>query len=142
MNERVPKGPTFEPLFKDVEKDEDWDEFTDINKIIIRCPVRTETRISFPYMYNNRPRRVITPIYRYPASCYIKVDDVDVPAYMFADVVYPISSSNFSEKLSDVVYITEDKSYDSIRKLIWRKMILNFRIVLNLFCPTILFIQV
>ena len=112
LNERVPKGPTFEPLFKDVEKDEDWDEFTDINKIIIRCPVRTETRISFPYMYNNRPRRVITPIYRYPASCYIKVDDVDVPAYMFADVVYPISSSNFSEKLSDVEIDLEEDDFE------------------------------
>jgi hypothetical protein len=34
-------------------RDEDWNEFNDINKVIIRAPVRTEYRIAFPYMYNN-----------------------------------------------------------------------------------------
>ena len=32
--------------------DEDWNEFNDINKIIIRQPIRTEYRIAFPYLYN------------------------------------------------------------------------------------------
>ena len=35
--------------------DEDWNEFNDINKIIIRQPVRTEYRIAFPFLYNNLP---------------------------------------------------------------------------------------
>lgn len=38
--------------------DEDWNEFNDINKIIIRQPVRTEYRIAFPYLYNNLPLHV------------------------------------------------------------------------------------
>jgi len=39
-------------------RDEDWNEFNDINKIIIRQPVRTEYRIAFPYLYNNIPYQV------------------------------------------------------------------------------------
>jgi len=39
-------------------RDEDWNEFNDINKIIIRQPVRTEYRIAFPYLYNNIPFQV------------------------------------------------------------------------------------
>lgn len=39
-------------------RDEDWNEFNDINKIIIRQPIRTEYRIAFPYLYNNLPHFV------------------------------------------------------------------------------------
>lgn len=39
-------------------RDEDWNEFNDINKIIIRQPIRTEYRIAFPYLYNNMPHFV------------------------------------------------------------------------------------
>ncbi|KAF2323227.1 hypothetical protein GH714_034239 [Hevea brasiliensis] len=54
-----PSGPKFEPLYRDMEKgDEDWNEFNDINKLIIRSPLRTEYRIAFPHLYNNRPRKV------------------------------------------------------------------------------------
>ena len=50
----IPGGPKFEPLVKDaVALDEDWNEFNDINKIIIRQPIRTEYRIAFPFLYNN-----------------------------------------------------------------------------------------
>ena len=54
LNMAIPGGPKFEPLIKDVNQaDEDWNEFNDINKIIIRQPIRTEYRIAFPYLYNN-----------------------------------------------------------------------------------------
>ncbi len=39
-------------------RDEDWNEFNDINKIIIRQPIRTEYRIAFPFLYNNMPNFV------------------------------------------------------------------------------------
>lgn len=39
-------------------RDEDWNEFNDINKIIIRQPIRTEYRIAFPYLYNSLPYQV------------------------------------------------------------------------------------
>ena len=56
LNMAIPGGPKFEPLVKDINPaDEDWNEFNDISKIIIRHPIRTEYRIAFPYLYNNLP---------------------------------------------------------------------------------------
>jgi hypothetical protein len=38
LNMCIPGGPKFEPLFRDMDtRDEDWNEFNDIGKIIIRC---------------------------------------------------------------------------------------------------------
>ncbi len=55
----IPGGPKFEPLVREqTTMDEDWNEFNDINKIIIRQPVRTEYRIAFPYLYNNFTQHV------------------------------------------------------------------------------------
>ena len=55
LNMAIPGGPKFEPLFRDAEKgDEDWCEFNDVNKIIIRSPIRTEYKIAFPHLYNSR----------------------------------------------------------------------------------------
>ena len=39
----------------DARRDEDWNEFNDVNKIIIRQQIRTEYKIAFPYLYNNLP---------------------------------------------------------------------------------------
>jgi pre-mRNA-processing factor 8 len=59
LNMAIPGGPKFEPLFREAhEEDEDWNEFNDINKIIVRHPVRTEYKIAFPHLYNSRPRKV------------------------------------------------------------------------------------
>ena len=49
LNICIPGGPKFEPLFRDTETgEEDWNEFNDINKLIIRSPLRSECRIAFP----------------------------------------------------------------------------------------------
>ena len=59
LNIAIPGGPKYEPLIKDpAALDDDWNEFNDINKIIIRQPIRTEYRIAFPYLYNNLPHFV------------------------------------------------------------------------------------
>lgn len=59
LNVAIPGGPKFEPLVKDVNpNEEDWNEFNDIHKIIIRQPIRTEYRIAFPYLYNSYPFKV------------------------------------------------------------------------------------
>ena len=47
LNMAIPGGPKFEPLFRDMDtRDEDWNEFNDINKLIIRSPIRTEYKVS------------------------------------------------------------------------------------------------
>lgn len=59
LNVALPGGPKFEPLVKEAyQADEDWNEFNDIEKIIIRQPIRTEYRIAFPYLYNNHTKYV------------------------------------------------------------------------------------
>ena len=93
LNMAIPGGPKFEPLHRDLElDDDDWNEFNDINKIIIRQPIRTEYKLAFPYLYNSRPRDVRTPPYHEPTCCYIKTDDPDIPAFYYDPVINPISA--------------------------------------------------
>lgn len=105
LNLAIPGGPKFEPLVKDKEmQDEDWNEFNDINKIIIRQPMRTEYRIAFPYLYNNIPFKVYLTRYHTPNIVFIKTEDPDLPAFYFDPLINPIShrhSSKVPEPLPD-----------------------------------------
>lgn len=72
LNLAIPGGPKFEPLYRDIyEEDEDWNEFNDINKIIIRNQIRTEYRIAFPHLYNSRPRKIALPPYHFSVLFFI-----------------------------------------------------------------------
>ena len=88
----IPGGPKYEPLFRDLDTDEDWNEFNDINKIIIRHQIRTEYKIAFAFLYNNRPRKVHFSVYHYPSLCYIKTGDPYLPAFYFDPIINPISA--------------------------------------------------
>jgi len=92
LNLAIPGGPKFEPLYRDDNVDEDWNEFNDINKIIIRNQIRTEYRVAFPFLYNSRPRSVPVPFHHHVASCFIKQDDPELPAFYFDPVINPISA--------------------------------------------------
>src|SRR5579859_147120 len=93
LNMALPGGPKFEPLFKDVDvNEEEWTEFNDIHKIIIRQMIRTEYKVAFPYLYNSLPRAVHVNWYHDPASQYIRTDDPDLPAFYFDALINPISS--------------------------------------------------
>ncbi|ESQ55973.1 hypothetical protein EUTSA_v10024184mg [Eutrema salsugineum] len=95
LNMCIPGGPKFEPLYRDVEKgDEDWNEFNDINKLIVRSRMRTEGRVAFPYLYNNRPRKVKLSAYHTPMVMYIKSEDPDLPAFYYDPLINPISNTN------------------------------------------------
>lgn len=91
----IPGGPKFEPLHRDMDSaDDDWNEFNDINKIIIRQPVRTEYKIAFPFLYNSLPRSVQVSWYHYPTVVFIRAEDPDLPAFYFDPIINPISSRN------------------------------------------------
>ena len=101
LNVAIPGGPKFEPLFRDsYEEDEDWNEFNDINKVLIRHPVRTEYKIAFPHLYNSRPRKVDQGTYHRPAVCFSPSDDPDLPTFNFHDSLNPISAYK-NDKLID-----------------------------------------
>ncbi|GKA25697.1 pre-mRNA-processing-splicing factor 8A [Tanacetum coccineum] len=95
LNMYIPGGPKFEPLYRDMDTgDEDWNEFNDINKLIIRTPLRTEYRIAFPHLYNNRPRKVRLGVYHTPMVMYIKPEDPDSPAFYYDRLINVITSGN------------------------------------------------
>ena len=91
LNCAIPGGPKFEPLHRDISvQDEDWNEFNDINKIIIRQAIRTEYKIAFPYLYNSMPRSVALGTYHHTAVQFIKAEDPDLPAFYFDPLINPI----------------------------------------------------
>jgi len=92
LNMAIPGGPKFEPLYRDLEaEDEDWNEFNDIHKLIVRQRIRTEYRIAFPYLFNSRPRKVYPQFYHHVPSYYIRPEELDMPAFYFDPVINPIS---------------------------------------------------
>ncbi|CAH2079062.1 unnamed protein product [Thlaspi arvense] len=103
LNMCIPGGPKYEPLYRDVEKE--WNEFNDINKVIVRSRLRTEGRVAFPYLYNNRPRKVKLSSYHTPMVMHIKTEDPDLPAFYYDPLINPISNGFRDRK----VYVDDDE---------------------------------
>lgn len=92
LNVAIPGGPRFEPLYKDIDpNDEDFGEFNAIDRIIFRSPIRTEYRVSFPFLYNSLPRSVKLAWYSHPQVVYVRSDNPDLPAFYFDPIINPIS---------------------------------------------------
>ncbi|KMU89052.1 pre-mRNA processing splicing factor 8 [Coccidioides immitis H538.4] len=99
LNVAIPGGPRFEPLYKDIDpNDEDFGEFNAIDRIIFRAPIRTEYRVAFPYLYNSLPRSVKLSWYSHPQVVYVRTDDPNLPAFYFDPVINPISSRSVAPK--------------------------------------------
>ncbi|KAJ3573107.1 hypothetical protein NPX13_g4824 [Xylaria arbuscula] len=99
LNVALPGGPRFEPLYKDIDpNDEDFGEFNAIDRIIFRLPIKTEARVAYPYLYNNRPRSVHSHWYSHPPNVYLKSQDHSMPAYYFDSQINPISSRSVAPK--------------------------------------------
>ncbi|MCJ1280991.1 pre-mRNA-splicing factor 8 [Xylographa opegraphella] len=99
LNVAIPGGPRFEPLYKDVDpNDEDFGEFNAIDRIIFRAPIRTEYRVAFPFLYNSLPRSVQLSWYSYPQVVYVNAEDPNLPAFYFDPVINPISSRSVAPK--------------------------------------------
>ncbi len=119
LNLAIPGGPKFEPLYTDVQsvEDEDWNEFNDVNKLIIRHQVRTEYKIAFPFLYNSRPRGVYLAPYHYPPLYYIKADDPDLPAYYYDPIINPIPAYRTDTKNKNNNNNDDDDDYDELPDL-------------------------
>ena len=117
LNVAIPGGPKFEPLYRDVldKEEEDWNEFNDVHKIIVRLPIRTEYRIAFPHVYNSRPRKVKTGGcgYYHTMSCYVgdegeedMIEGMDTECFgRYHDALNPIlrvqDRDNYSDRMND-----------------------------------------
>ncbi|CAF3472146.1 unnamed protein product [Rotaria sp. Silwood1] len=92
LNVAILGGPKFEPLVKKINSNnEDWNEFNDINKIIIHQPIRTEYHIAFPYLYNSSSYKLYLSWYHIPNVVFIKTEDPDLPAFYFDPLLNPIT---------------------------------------------------
>lgn len=93
LNVAIPGGPKFEPLTREADPaDEDWNEFNDLGKIVIRHPIRTEYCVAYPHLYNSVPRASVPSVYHRPASVYIPPEDPDLPPFFYDPSLNPISS--------------------------------------------------
>ncbi|KAL9621420.1 MAG: hypothetical protein Q9160_004180 [Pyrenula sp. 1 TL-2023] len=112
LNVAIPGGPRFEPLYKDVDpNDEDFGEFNAIDRIIFRAPIRNEYRVAFPYLYNSLPRSVRIGWYSNPQVVYVRTDDPNLPAFYFDPIINPISSRSVAPKNLTVSH--EDEIFGS-----------------------------
>ena len=108
LNVALPGGPRFEPLYKDIDpNDEDFGEFNAIDRIIFRAPVRTEYRVAFPYLYNSLPRSVQVSWYSHPQVVYSRAEDPNLPAFFFDPAINPISSRSVAPKNLTVTHEDE-----------------------------------
>merc|ERR1712217_754623 len=98
LNIIIPGGPKFDPLFRDMEtRDEDWNEFNDINKLIIRKnPIRREYKIAFPHLYNSRPRKIRIGIYHKSMIMCVKSEDPNQTAFYYDPIIHPIPVEKIS----------------------------------------------
>ncbi|PNY29575.1 Pre-mRNA-processing-splicing factor 8 [Tolypocladium capitatum] len=112
LNVALPGGPRFEPLYKDINpNDEDFGEFNAIDRIIFRNPVRTEFRVAYPYLYNSLPRSVHLSWHSYPQVVFNRADDPDLPTFHFDRRINPISSRTVAPKNVEVSH--EDELFGS-----------------------------
>ncbi|KAK2003349.1 PROCN domain-containing protein [Colletotrichum falcatum] len=99
LNVALPGGPRFEPLYKDIDpNDEDFGEFNAIDRIIFRNPIRTEFRVAYPYLYNSLPRSVHLAWHSHPQVVFERSDNPDLPAFHFDRRIHPISSRAVAPK--------------------------------------------
>ncbi|OAA69759.1 procn [Cordyceps fumosorosea ARSEF 2679] len=103
LNVALPGGPRFEPLYKDVDpNEEDFGEFNAIDRIIFRNPIRTEFRVAYPFLYNSLPRSVHMSWHSQPQIVYNRADDPDLPTFHFDRRINPISSRTVAPKNVEV----------------------------------------
>ncbi|KAI1337831.1 pre-mRNA processing splicing factor 8 [Xylariaceae sp. FL0016] len=108
LNVALPGGPRFEPLYKDIDpNDEDFGEFNAIDRIIFRAPIKTECRVAYPFLYNSLPRSVHLHWYSHPQIAYTKSEDPSMPAYYFDPGINPISSRSVAPKNIEVPHEDE-----------------------------------
>lgn len=112
LNVAIPGGPRFEPLYKDIDpNDEDFGEFNAIDRIIFRAPIRTEYRVSYPFLYNSLPRSVKIAWYSHPQVVYARAEDPSLPAFYFDPTINPISSRAVAPKNISVSHEDEVFGY-------------------------------
>ncbi|KAF5678260.1 pre-mrna-splicing factor spp42 [Fusarium heterosporum] len=108
LNVALPGGPRFEPLYKDIDpNDEDFGEFNAIDRIIFRNPIRTEFRVAYPFLYNSLPRSVHLSWHSHPQVVFSRDDAPDLPTFRFDRRINPVSSRTVAPKNVEIPHEDE-----------------------------------
>ncbi|ODV85641.1 hypothetical protein CANARDRAFT_28399 [[Candida] arabinofermentans NRRL YB-2248] len=109
LNIALPGGPKFEPLYKDLDpEEEDLNEFNSLDRIIFRTPIRTEYRVAFPFLYNSSVKSVEISWYHDSNVLFMKSEDPDVPVFNFDQALNPIRPK------SGITNIHEASDFDEL----------------------------
>ena len=73
---------------------------------------RCGPQVAFPYLYNNRPRKVRLSVYHYPMVMYIKAEDPDLPAFYFDPLINPMPSYKSELRTAGVPELTDQELDD------------------------------
>ena len=68
--------------------------------------------MAFPYLYNNRPRKVRLSAYHYPMVMYIKAEDPDLPAFHFDPLINRMPSCKAELHTARVPELSEEQLGD------------------------------
>ena len=66
-------------------------------------------QVAFPYLYNNRPRKVRLSAYHHPMVMYIKMEDPDLPAFYYDPLIHPIAFYKASDAAAGVDALDDDE---------------------------------
>ena len=69
-------------------------------------------QVAFPYLYNNRPRKVQLSVYHYPMVMYIKAEDPDLPAFYFDPLIHPMPSYKTELRTAGLPELSEEEVAD------------------------------
>ena len=64
-------------------------------------------QVAFPYLYNNRPRKVRVSTYHHPMVMYIKMEDPDLPAFYYDPLIHPIAF--YKDQATSVEALDDDE---------------------------------
>ena len=64
-------------------------------------------QVAFPYLYNNRPRKVRVSTYHHPMVMYIKMEDPDLPAFYYDPLIHPIAF--YKDQATSVEALEDDE---------------------------------
>ena len=78
-------------------------------------------QVAFPYLYNNRPRKVRLSVYHHPMVMYIKTEDPDLPAFYYDPLIHPIAFYK-SERADAPAAGGPDAELDEVRLLQFRML--------------------
>eukprot|EP00834_Sanchytrium_tribonematis_P005171 NODE_296_length_10502_cov_0.638374.p1 type:complete len:2225 gc:universal NODE_296_length_10502_cov_0.638374:3591-10265(+) len=114
LNVAVPGGPKFEPLHPELLKEEineDWNEFNDLNRVLIRLPIRQEYKIAMPHLYNQVPRDVQIDAYHYPLNLFDPNDEVE-STFQFNPRFNPINARDLQDPFETSEEPLKDLEFD------------------------------